>query len=468
MSLSRRELIRTAATTAATAAVAAGATSFAPFAAAAAPAAADAPAGTKPADAKPATTGATTRTKREKPFVAVIGCGGMMRYHGNFIPKYGEVVALCDVDRGRADKYNAEVAGGKAAIEKHYEKVLSRPEIDCVFIGTPDHWHTKIAADALRAGKDIYCEKPVTLTLEEGRFLCDVARKAGRVFQVGTQQRSQDLFLKAVALAHAGRLGTIRRATVVIGPTPPGHDFAKSAPPPELDWDLWLGQAPKVDYIKQRCHNDFRWWYEYSGGRITDWGAHHVDIAQWAIAPDLPGPMEIEPLMVELPVPYSNGDPKVDNSFNTATRFILRYSFANGAEMILRDKVQGFPSDNGIRLDGDDGWLFVNREKLYGPAVDTLKDKPLPPGLVPHVDTSVQLDHEKHVKDFFECVKDRSRSVRSDIYTHVRMLASCHLGNIACRVGRKLKWDATAQEIVGDPMANAMQSRPLRAGFEIA
>jgi predicted dehydrogenase len=346
--------------------------------------------------------------------------------------------------------------------------VLERKDVEMCLIAPPDHWHAKIAIDAMRAGKDVYCEKPLTLTIDEGRIVCEVARETARVVQVGTQQRCDDFFPTAVALAHTGRVGRIKTVTVVIGPTPTkeGEEFAPSTPPPELNWDMWLGQAPQTPYIEKRCHFAFRWWYEYAGGMMTDWGAHHVDIAQWAAAPDLPGPITVEPLGVHFPVPFdAHGNPTVHNKFNTAREFNVRCTFANGVEMFLVDKSAKAPEENGILFEGDKGTLYVNRSKITGTAADSMKDNPLPKGVVPPV-APVKLAHERHVIDFLECTRTRALP-KSDVWSHVRNLTTCHLANIALRLNRKLHWDATAQEIVGDAEANAMLKRPQRKGYEV-
>jgi predicted dehydrogenase len=390
----------------------------------------------------------------------------MATFHGQFLPKYGDVVAVCDVDRAHADKYNTGVAGGKAFVTARHEEVLKRDDVDVVLVASPDHWHAQIAADALRAGKDVYCEKPLTLTIDEGRFLCDVVRQTGRIMQVGTQQRSEDQFVTAIALAQLGRLGKIRRVKVVIGDTPKGVDLKPAAVPDGLDWERWLGQAEMVEYIPERCHNTFRWWYEYSGGRMTDWGAHHVDIAQAAVAPDLPGPMLIEPIAVQHPQALSHGMPTVANAFNTADKFTVRCMFANGVEMTIQDTLEGFGADNGILIEGDGGSLFVNRQKFSGPAVDQLKDNPIPAGVMPVLPTHIQQGHDRHMSNFIDCCRTRS-TPRSDVWTHHRHLTTCHLANIAMRLGRAIKWDATAQQIVGDDEANAFQSRTRRKGYEL-
>ena len=456
MSITRRELLRSgagAAALAATTTLAAGA------------AAPEKPA-TTTTTTKPATTSAATTKANGKPNLALIGCGGIGRWHAQYLGKYTNIVALCDVDKNHLDALNKDFAAGRAFVSGDYRKVLERKDVDVVMIATPDHWHTKITADALRAGKDVYCEKPLTLTMEEGQFLCRVVRQTSRILQVGTQQRSEDRFTRVIALARSGRLGTIRHVTVVIGPTPVKSGFSTSNAPANLDWDLWLGQAPLVPYVKERCHGDFRWWFEYSGGRMTDWGAHHVDIAQAALAPDLPGPMTISPAKVKFPVPYQNGWPQDDLNFNTATEFEVTCTFANGVEMLIADKVDRFPADNGIMIMGDAGSIFVNREKEFGAALDALKGDPLPPGAFTPVKNATPIPHEAHFVDFLACCRTRQQP-RSDVFENTKTLATCHLANIAMRVGRPIRWDATAQRIVGDDEADAFRSRPQRPGFEI-
>ena len=416
---------------------------------------------------QPATTAATTQANG-KPNLAVIGCGGIGKWHGGYIGKYVNIVALADVDANHLREYNEKFAGGKAFTSGDYRKVLERKDVDAVLVSTPDHWHTKITADALRAGKDVYCEKPLTLTLDEGRFLCRVTRQTGRILQVGTQQRTEDRFKQVIAIAQSGRLGTIRHVTVVIGPTPTAPEWKQEMQPPkELNWDMWLGQAPLVDYEKRRCHDTFRWWYEYSGGRMTDWGAHHVDIAQAAVAPDLPGPTTISPAKVKFPVPYSHGWPQDRYNFNTAAEFEVTCQFANGVEMLIADKVDRFPDSNGIIVMGDAGSIFMNREKQFGAALDELKDNPLPATLFKPTPNATPIPHEAHFVNFIDCIKTRNKP-NSDVFEHTRTLATCHLANIAMRLGRKLQWDPAAQKIVGDDEANAFQVREQRKGYEVA
>jgi predicted dehydrogenase len=408
-----------------------------------------------------------TKSANARPRVGCIGNGGMGTGDARNIKKYGDIVANCDVDKSNAERLQKTVADGKSEIYEDYRKLLDRKDVDVVTISTPDHWHTKIALDALRAGKDIYCQKPLTLTIAEGKLLCKVLKDSGRVMQVGTQQRSENanMFLKAVALAREGRIGKIQRVTCAIGGAPKGKEFVKQSPPATLNWERWLGQAPLVDYIPERCHNNFRWWYEYSGGKMTDWGAHHVDIAQWAIGQENSGPLSVEVLMVDHPVPYSKGWPTVDNTFNAAVHFDVKCMFAGGIEMRIRDSAQDLGFDNGIMFEGEKGKYFVNRGKLTGQVVDELAANPISDDVLIKLRKGKRLD--THMGNFIECVGDRSLPV-SDVYTHHRTLTTCHLANIALRLGRTLKWNAEAEQIVGDDEANAWQSREQRSGYEVS
>ena len=221
-----------------------------------------------------------TKTKNDRPLVGAIGLGGRGRTIAGNASRFGEIAARCDVDKNHL--------GGEPNGKTHftdYRKLLERNDIDVVTIATPDHWHTKIAIEAMQAGKDVYCEKPLTLTIDEGKLICKVVKQTGRVLQVGTQQRSEfgGRFLQAVAMVRDGRIGKLKRVIASTGGGQSGGPFSTSATPATLDWNMWLGQAPLVPYTAKRCHVNFRWWREYAGGQMTDWGAHHVDIALWAI-----------------------------------------------------------------------------------------------------------------------------------------------------------------------------------------
>jgi predicted dehydrogenase len=407
-----------------------------------------------------------TTAKNDRPRLALIGCGGQGQGIARWAANYGDFLAVCDVDSTHAEEArdHENLGKGKAEVYGDYRNVLDRDDVDAVLIGTPDHWHTKICIDAMKAGKDVYCEKPLTLTIDEGKKLCQVTKDAGRILQVGTQQRSNhnNVFLLAVAMVRAGRIGDIKKVTAAIGGGPSGGPFSKEAPPSTLNWDMWLGQAPLVDYIKERCHGEFRWWYEYSGGKLTDWGAHHVDIGQWGIGMENTGPTKIEVEKSVLPVPYSNGYSTVDDQFNTVNSFVVKATFPNDVPLEIRDD-----TENGVTFEGRRGRIFVTRDRidLSGDAVDALYKDPVSERLLVELRKGKQLDG--HMQNFLECCRDRSEPV-SDVWTHHRALTTCHLANIAIRLGRTLTWDPQKEQIVGDDEANSWLSREQRKGYEVA
>ncbi len=404
--------------------------------------------------------------KNERPRLGLIGAGGQGSWDARGASHFADIIAIADVDKGHAEhaRDDKTIGKGKAETYGDYRKILDRKDIDAVIIGTPDHWHSKILIDAMKAGKDAYCEKPLTLTIDEGKQIGKVAKETGRVVQVGTQQRSDHnrVFLLAVAMVRAGRIGKIKKVVAAIGDGPTGGPFPKEQPPSDLNWDMWLGQAPKVDYIKDRCHGNFRWWYEYSGGKLTDWGAHHVDIGQWALGLDNSGPTSIEVVKGELPVEFKGGMPTVDDKYNTPTHFLVKARYADGVELDIRDD-----TENGVTFEGTNGRIFVTRDRidLSGGSVDALLKNPVPESLLVELRKGKRVDG--HMANFFECCRDRSTPV-SDVWSHHRSLTTCHLANIAIRLGgRKLAWDPSKEEIVGDSEANSWLSRPQRSGYEI-
>jgi predicted dehydrogenase len=386
---------------------------------------------------------------------------------------FGRVVAVCDADSAQTDAFLeklAEQQAGKPDIYKDYRKALERKNIDVVTIGTPDHWHTAILLDALRTGRDVYCEKPLTLTIDEGKVICKAVQATRRVVQVGTQQRSEmkRMFLKAVAIARAGRLGKKLTATCMIGTHQPGGPFPVTDPPGTLDWDLWLGQAPKAPYSVQRCHRTFRQWFEYSGGMMTDWGAHHVDIAQWALGADNTGPTEIEgqgelPCGREATLAMLVRQERLPNCYNTATAFRITMRFASGDTIIVREGPR-----NGIEIEGEKSRLFVSRGELTGPAIDQIQESGKEQAWLE--DEVVRLykgrEPTTHMNNFRDCVRERSQPI-SDVFTHQRSVTSCHLANIALLLGRKLKWDPAAEDFPGDKEARALLKRERRRPYVI-
>ena len=418
-----------------------------------------------------------------RPRMAVVGCGVRWdkrvfdadgRYGvGKEFPQFGDIVAVCDVDAkrlGRAKDIVKDWQGKAPDTTGDYRKIIDDPNVDIVHISTPDHWHAKIAIEAMLAGKDVYCEKPMTLTIEEGRLICNVCKKTGAVFQVGTQQRSAQQFVKAIAMIRDGRLGRLQRVQCAIGGAPTSPELPSVTPPRYFDWDRWLGPAPLVDYhfkpgaqniIKSwsRTHYEFRWWYDYSGGKLTDWGAHHVDIATWGMDKTDTGPVSMDPVMVEHPVEFRDGHPVVQNRYNTATKFKMKAVYADGMELTIRDD-----TDNGILFEGTKGRMFVNRGKIVGKPVEDLATNPLPDGALEEVYKNCKLTG--HVSNFFEAVAGRKQPV-SDVFSHHRALTTCHLAGIAARVGRKIQWDAKNEKIIGDPVAQSLVAREKRPRFAI-
>ncbi len=415
----------------------------------------------------------------ERPVFATIG----LRNQGWAITSksfgFADFAALADVDANVLAENVAKVEQGqgkKPDAYKDYRKILERKDIDAVMIATPDHWHTKIAVEAMLAGKDVYCEKPLTLTIDEGKLIEKIVTQTGRVFQVGTMQRTEidQRFLTAIALIRDGRIGTVKKVTCSIDPMESSPMIPEVAAPEHIDYDLWLGPAPKVPYralaemrqgygggvpLYSNCHYSFRNWHEYSGGKLTDWGAHHVDIACWALGATETGPSKVSPVDYKLAVEYKEGHPTVADRYNIATQFTIRVDMPNDVEMIITSE-----GDNGILFEGTEGRIFVNRGKLTGKPVEDLKDKPLPDGAIEKLYGGPV--SANHTANFIEGMKSRKQPI-SDVWSHNRMLEICHLSNIAMRLGRDLQWDPVQREIIGDAQANSFLARENRKGFEI-
>jgi len=354
-----------------------------------------------------------------------------------------ELLAVCDVDSRRVDSA-VKKSKGKAQGYADFRKLHERKDIDAVIIASPDHWHSIMSRHACMAGKDVYCEKPLSLTVAEGREMSDTARRYDRVFQTGTQQRSDWRFRWACELVRNGKLGKIKSIRACIGTGPKDTQVANSAPPKELDFDSWLGPAPLVPYNSKRCHYKFRWWYDYSGGKMTDWGAHHHDIVQWALDTELSGPTEIE----------ATGVWPASNFLETAVDFDVHYTYPSGITMHTTSEGR-----NGITFYGEKGELFVCRGAISANPKEILEDKV---GTMP-----IQLQvSTSHHRNFVECIRTRKMAL-SDVELSHRSATVCHLGNVSMLLGRKLQWDPDRERFEGDDAANRMLSRPQREGWRI-
>ena len=312
--------------------------------------------------------------------------------------------------------------------------------------------------DACRAGKDVYCEKPLTLTIDEGKKIRDVAASSKQVIQVGSWQRSDHRFRQAVELVRAGRIGKLQTVEVVLGKNEVGGPFERVPVPKHFNWNLWQGQTPDVPYLAERSHYTFRWWLDYSGGQMTDWGAHHLDIAQWAIN--------------SLPVEISGKAkfPDVVDGYTVPIDFDSTIRYENGVVLTISDTGR-----NGILFTGTEGRLFVNRGSITGKPVDDLATNPFPRDQftvygfdnLARPERSGKLDAiVNHMGNFFDCVESRQQPI-SDIESQHRSVSTCHLANISLRLGRSLKWNPATENFVGDSEADSMLSRPQRSGFEV-
>jgi myo-inositol 2-dehydrogenase / D-chiro-inositol 1-dehydrogenase len=385
-----------------------------------------------------------------------------------------QVIAVADCDLPNAlfaatSVRTASQGGSRdCQIYEDYRRLLENRNIDAVTIGTPDHWHATVAIAAMRAGKDVYCEKPLTLTIDEGKALVRVARETGKILQTGTQQRTEmaGRFRLACDLIRNGRVGHVRQITTLIGANPVEGPFPVQPVPEGLNWDFWLGPTPREQYTTKRCHYDFRWWYQYSGGKMTDWGAHHNDIAQWALNMDESGPVSVQG--------HGTAPSKDPNSFNCHPHFEVTYTYANGSNgtpgthLVCHDgPPENFiarPNNNGALFEGEDNkWIFVSRERIIA-SDRRLIDEPLPSG-APRLPTA-----SSHMGNFIECVRTRRQPI-SNVNVGHRSVTVCHLGNIAIRFfpNQRLTWDPREERFTGEHAeeANRQLIRPYREGYPL-
>jgi predicted dehydrogenase len=357
-----------------------------------------------------------------------------------------EVIAVCDVDAGHleAARQRVEAQTKGCAAVKDFREIVARQDIDAVSVSTPDHWHVPIAVAAAKAGKDIYCEKPLSLTVAEGRTLADTMARYGRVFQTGSQLRSSDRFRFGCELARNGRAGKLHTIRVGL----PTGSFLRTQPempvPAGFDYDFWLGQAPWEPYTRARCHFTFRYMFDYSGGTVTDFGCHDIDLAQWGHGTQFTGPTEIE----------GRGELPRDGLSNTATTFRFRCAFADG---VMMEVWTGYP--HSVKFEGTDGWVYVGRDRNDAEPKSLLSSTIGPDEI--HLYRS-----RDHHDNFLDCVRTRRPTIAPAEVAH-RTASICHLANIAMRLGRKLKWDPAAERCVGDDEANRMLSRTMRPPWSL-
>ncbi len=417
----------------------------------------------------------------EKLNVGVIGVGpGPRRSNALYgaAKKYKHVnfTAVCDVDGRHLDHAVKQYKGDGYDVKGHkdFRELVTSKDVDAVIVATPDHWHAIIAIAAMKAGKDVYCEKPLTLTVEEALAMKKSVAETKRVLQTGSQQRTEmgGKFRLATELVRSGRLGKLSKIECRIGTNPVSGAIAAVEPPKELDWDMWLGPTEKVPFRlegnKTNCHYEFRWWYDYSGGKMTDWGAHHIDIAQWMLGMDGSGPAAVE--FVSATEPHKGGD-----GYNTHPNFKVNHIYANGVTVEVSHgagstakglvDTSGKPAkdigggENGVLVIGDKGTLFVSRglllasdKAIFDPLKEDLKLYPTRP--------------TDHMGNFLDCVKSRETPI-TGVEVGAGSVIVCHIGTIAVRTGKKLKWDPKTSQF-NDAEANKMLARERRGGWKIS
>jgi len=413
--------------------------------------------------------------------IGAIGNGRISRGHD--LPgvwKYDNtrVVAVCDLDSKRLEDAKRLVNGHYAdktgkpydgvAGYADYRDLLANKDIDAVVVSTPDHWHTLIAVAAVRAGKDIYLQKPASLTIAEGRALSDAVRPSGRIFQIGCQQRSSPQFRYAAELVRNGRIGKLQTVKIGLPGDPAGQAEPEMPVPPNLNYDMWLGSTPVVYYTEKRVHPQTSYdrpgWLrceQFGAGMITGWGSHHIDCAHWAMDAELTGPVEV----------WGTAEFPKSGLWDVHGPFKTEAVYASGVHMIISGE---FP--NGIRFEGTEGWIFVSRGNEAVTASDpqsALKDERALAASDPGIITSVIGPKEVHLYEstshhgnWLDCVRSRREPIAPVEVAH-RSCSACLLHHIAMKLNRKLRWDPEKERFIGDDEANAMLSRPQRAPYKL-
>lgn len=423
--------------------------------------------------------------------IGQIGFGRIARGHNlprTMASEDVRVVAVCDVDANRMEdgkrfieEWYRENRGSENFVDvkmyQDYRELLAQSDIDAVIISTPDHAHLLPCVEASLAGKDIYMEKPMSLTVEEGRFMSNMLHRNGTVFQLGSQQRGNDPwphFKRACELVRNGRIGQVHTVQVGLPGDPGGGDPTPSSVPDNLDYDMWLGTTPYVPYTEERVHPqqgyDRPGWLrleQYSAGMITGWGTHHVDTAHWGLGTEYTGPVE-----VEAEAEFPTDDPDYEGLWNVHGDFRVEAKYKNGTNMIISGDFS-----NGIRFEGDDGWIFVTRGG--GPVTDDDPDTgevtsgPLQASSRSILDSEIGpneihlYDGEEQHANWIRCIKTRERTAAPPEIAH-RSCSTCLISHIAMKIPRKLYWDPVNERFKNDDEANSMLSRPQRSPYKIS
>jgi len=385
--------------------------------------------------------------------IGMIGTGnqGILNLRA-FMPKSAaKVIAVCDVDFTHREEARKRAGLNEDSSYDDFRDLLARDDIDAVCVCTPDHWHALVSIAAMKAGKDVYCEKPLAYSVAEGRALCDNVKRYGRILQTGSHQRSDKNFRHACELVRNGRIGKLHTIKVEIpeNSRPNPLSWKVEPTPAGLDYDMWVGPALFRPYIEQGCHYNWHFLYDFGWGQLTNWGAHVFDIAQWGNGTDLTGPVEVGGRAIF---------PK-EGLFETPLSYDLEYKYANGVRLLCAttDKPDG--SESPVRFEGTEGWIFVSRNKFFSQPESLIQSKI---GLDEiHLYNSID-----HHQNFIDCVKSRTKPAAEVEIGH-RSATVCHLGGIAVRLGRKLRWDPAKERFIDDEQANKMLSRPMRSPWRL-
>jgi predicted dehydrogenase len=406
--------------------------------------------------------------------MGIIGCGnqGFNDMKGFLQNEDLQITSVCDVNTASYGyKTESQYCGREPArklVNDHYAQgarsgqyngceaysdfrdVIARDDIDAVLIVVPDHWHAVMSIMAARAGKDIYCEKPMTLTIAEGQEMIAAVRRYGVVFQTGSHERSRRQSRFACELVRNGRIGTLKRMIATVGPnnkTCPTGAWTPTPVPDGFDYERWLGPAPWVPHHKDRCFYNFRFGLDYSGGQTTNYGAHSLDLAQWGNNTELTGPVEVEDLGGEFPE---------SGLFTAPTHIHFGALYANGVELICKTG----PENVQIRFEGTEGWVQTGY-KGFTTYPESLKTSVIGP------DEINLYQSEDHYRNFLDCIKTRGETA-APVETGHRSATVCHLGNMAMQLGRKIKWNPDQEQFVGDDEASQMLSRTRRGPWKLA
>jgi len=378
--------------------------------------------------------------------VGSMGTGDM---RGFLNKKEVQYVAVCDVDRGHRDNAKGIVdkkyGNSDCATYLDFRELIGRGDLDAVALALPDHWHSIPAIAAARAGLDIHAQKPFARTIREGRAMVDAVERYGRVWQTGSQQRSGRDFHRACELVRNGRIGKVTRVEVGL-PTGGGSDVKAVQPVPEnVDWNWWLGPAPWVPY-RGVMHWHWRWMMDYSGGQLTDWAGHHIDIAHWGLDLERTGPVEIE----------GKGVYPKDGIYDAPTEYKFTCKYANGVVMTVANNKQ---IPQGTKWIGDKGWVYVKRGKLESEPKSVLQEKI-------GSDEIHLYESRDHKQNFLDCIKSRKDPIAPAEIGH-RSISVGLLGEIAMLTEQKLKWDPDKEIFLNSDAANRLLSRPMRAPWHL-